>query len=172
MKRALTILAAAVALPLLAEEPAKKPAETRPQPAVLSPAPAPQQAESPLVAAARRANRLGKKPANVITNDTLVKSGTAGHVTTTLNQPAVMLPAEFTQPIRPTPEMVAARQADERRKALAAEEAKKLEAEAKRQRMMAAAAGYAEEGMFSEADADSTNAEREAQKQSEKPPQF
>ena len=92
MKRALTMLAAAIALPLLAEEPAKttaaKTADAKPKAAATSTAaPAPQQPESPLVAAARRANRLGKKPANVITNDNLVKAGSSGHVTTTLSYP-------------------------------------------------------------------------------------
>src|SRR5205823_5594045 len=40
--------------------------------------------DSPLVAAAKRTGRLGKKPSNVITNDTLVKTG--GHFTTTKSQ--------------------------------------------------------------------------------------
>ncbi len=40
--------------------------------------------DSPLVAAAKRAGRLGKKPTSVITNDTLLKTG--GHFTTTQYQ--------------------------------------------------------------------------------------
>lgn len=40
--------------------------------------------DSPLVAAAKRTGRLGKTPGNVITNDTLLKSG--GHFTTTKSQ--------------------------------------------------------------------------------------
>ena len=40
--------------------------------------------DSPLVAAAKRTGRLGKKPSNVITNDTLSKTG--GHFTTTKSQ--------------------------------------------------------------------------------------
>lgn len=176
MKRALTMLAAAIALPLLAEEPAKttaaKPADAKPKAAATSAAaPAPQQPESPLVAAARRANRLGKKPANVITNDNLVKAGTTGHVTTTLNQPAISLPKEFEGAARPTPEMIAAKKADERRKALEAEAVQKREEEAKRQRRLDAAAAYAEDGMLNEGDADSSAAEHEVQVQSEKPPQ-
>lgn len=43
-----------------------------------------QQQDSPLVAAAKRAGRLGKKPTSVITNDTLLKTG--GHFTTTQSQ--------------------------------------------------------------------------------------
>ena len=45
------------------------------------------QQDSPLVAAAKRSGRLGKKPSQVITNDTLVKSG--GHFTTTKSQDAL-----------------------------------------------------------------------------------
>lgn len=51
-------------------------------PAVTSTAPSPN--DSPLVAAAKRSGRLGKKPTTVITNDTLLKSG--GHFTTTKSQ--------------------------------------------------------------------------------------
>jgi hypothetical protein len=73
MKRAVVFAAVAVvAMPLFAADP--KPIST----------PQAQAAESPLVAAARRANRLGKKPAYVITNDNLVRTG--GHFTTTDRQ--------------------------------------------------------------------------------------
>jgi len=63
-----------VAAPLFAAEP--KPVANPTQPTTPT--------ESPLVAAARRANRLGKKPAYVITNDNLVTKG--GHITTTEQQ--------------------------------------------------------------------------------------
>jgi hypothetical protein len=53
----------------------------------LSVAPAVTQQDSPLVAAAKRSGRLGKKPTSVITNDTLLKSG--GHFTTTASQEAL-----------------------------------------------------------------------------------
>jgi hypothetical protein len=75
MNRTLTFaMIFATAMPLLAAEP---------KPVVKPAQPAPP-AESPLVAAARRANRLGKKPAYVITNDNLVTTG--GHFTTTEQQ--------------------------------------------------------------------------------------
>src|SRR5262245_13514447 len=93
MKRALTALFALtmLAVPLAADEPKKESA------------PAPQQ-DSALVAAAKRTHRLGKKPTNVITNETLKKSGTNAHVTTTDTQAKIKMPA----PPKPTPEMIAA----------------------------------------------------------------
>jgi len=47
----------------------------------------PAQGDSPLVAAAKRTGRLGKKPAFVITNDNLVTTG--GHFTTTASPYAI-----------------------------------------------------------------------------------
>lgn len=65
--------------------PAEKQAATQ---AVQQQISAPVQAgDSPLVAAAKRTGRLGKKPTSVITNDTLLKSG--GHFTTTKSQEAL-----------------------------------------------------------------------------------
>jgi hypothetical protein len=79
------VLAAASALPLLAGE--KTPEVTISQPP-------PPSADSPLVAAAKRAKRLGKKPGYVITNATLVTSGSHAHVTTSATTPAPLnLPA-------------------------------------------------------------------------------
>jgi hypothetical protein len=75
MNRTLTLaMLFAAAVPLFAAEP--KPVANPTQPTA--------PVESPLVAAARRANRLGKKPAYVITNDNLVTKG--GHFTTTDQQ--------------------------------------------------------------------------------------
>lgn len=54
---------------------------------VSNPTQQPAQGDSPLVAAAKRTGRLGKKPAFVITNDNLVTSG--GHFTTTSSSYAV-----------------------------------------------------------------------------------
>ena len=66
-----------LAAPLFAAEPKS----------ISNPAQQPAQADSPLVAAAKRTGRLGKKPAFVITNDNLVTSG--GHFTTTTSQGSV-----------------------------------------------------------------------------------
>jgi hypothetical protein len=72
MNRTLTFAAMLIlAAPLFAADP--KP--------VANPTQQPVQGDSPLVAAAKRTGRLGKKPAFVITNDNLVTSG--GHFTTT-----------------------------------------------------------------------------------------
>lgn len=99
MTRAMTsmLTLALLALPVLAEEPKKT--ETPAQ-------------DSPLVAAAKRSNRLGKKPTNVITNETLKKSGANAHVTTTANQKKLPLPQPTiqqpkvaeTKKAEPTPE--------------------------------------------------------------------
>lgn len=93
MKRVLILsLAALLTFPLLAEEPKKTTKKTAAEPKVKATtdtaAPA---AGSPLVNAARRSNRLGKKPTNVITNETL--KGSKGHVTTTTVQRPVNVPA-------------------------------------------------------------------------------
>ena len=119
MKRALTMLTAVVALPLLADEPAKTTASTATEkraPAVISAPAQQQQTDSPLVAAARRTNRLGKKPVNVITNENLVKANSgSGHVTTTTQQGTLNLPAAA-EPPRPTPEMKDAAHKEKMRK--------------------------------------------------------
>jgi hypothetical protein len=82
MNRTLTFAAIlVVAAPLFAADP--KP--------VSNPTQQVPQGDSPLVAAAKRAHRLGKKPTNVITNETLVTTG--GHFTTTTQQaPITQLP--------------------------------------------------------------------------------
>ena len=60
--------------------------------------------DSPLVAAAKRANRLGKKPSLVITNDDLVRTNGHGFTETSAQQP-VTAPKGTAAP---TPEMAAA----------------------------------------------------------------
>ena len=166
MKR-LTMLAVSFAvLPLFAQEEAQKPAATAPQPVV--------QEESPLVAAARRANRLGKKPRSpVITNDTLVKANAGtSRITTTDTQPPIKL--NLSVKPQPTPEMVAAEKAKwERDKAALTEKAKQAE-EAKNRRRLSIAAERAEEGMYGELeDPDAGDGERDLQEaQSAKPPQI
>lgn len=78
-----------------------------------------QQADSPLVAASKRMNRKGKKPANVITNDMLRQAGDAGgRVTTTVSQGTLNMPPRLPPP-RPTPEMEAAASRSAREKDLA-----------------------------------------------------
>jgi hypothetical protein len=90
MRHALFVVVA-LALPLAAQE-------TQPV----------QPADSPLVAAAKRMNRKGKKPSHVITNDTLRQAGASStaHVTTTTNQGTLKMPPPV-EPPRPTPEMEA-----------------------------------------------------------------
>jgi hypothetical protein len=91
MNRTLTFaMIFALAMPLFAAEP--RPVANPTQPTVPD--------ESPLVAAARRANRLGKKPAYVITNENLVTSG--GHFTTTEQQIPFVTP--LARPAGPTPQ--------------------------------------------------------------------
>lgn len=135
MTRALPIvlvLALPVLAPVLADE--KKAEEKKADapaaatataaPATTTAAAAPQvQPDSPLVAAAKRANRLGKKPSNVITNATLKSSGANAHVTTTDKQAIFQMPQPL-EPPRDTPEM-AARKAQQEQQAKAAEQAEK-----------------------------------------------
>jgi len=119
---AVALIGALIALPLLAEE-AKK-----------SEAPKPVKTEdSPLVAAAKRSNRLGRKPTSkvVITNETLKSGGENAHVTSPAEQHSLNMPAE---PVRPTPEMVAAEKLAAKRKADEETAAKKRAEEAKKLR--------------------------------------
>ena len=158
MKRVLTLTIALAALPLLAEEKTKttgaqKPADTT----TAAPATAPAPQDSPLVAAAKRMNRLGKKPTNVITNETLTKSGGTAHVTTsaTPHKP-IVLPGPAAEP-NPTPEMAAAKKAADERKRAEAAAAAKQKTEAERQDRINTGARMAEESLEEryEADAES-----------------
>jgi len=92
MKHAILPVILAVAVPVFAAE--QTPVKTLQQPAV--------QQDSPLVAAAKRTNRLGKKPALVITNDNLVHMNDGRGFTTTTGQQDVTAPAGTAAP---TPEM-------------------------------------------------------------------
>lgn len=88
--------------------------------------------DSPLVRAAKSSNRLGKKPSQVITNETLVHSG--GHFTTTETQTPI---ATAARPSEPSWDQIAADARTGRANAAAAaEQARKLE----RQRRLATAA--------------------------------
>ncbi|HEX8411185.1 MAG TPA: hypothetical protein VF883_20155 [Thermoanaerobaculia bacterium] len=141
MKRALCLFVV-LALPLAAEETKQQPADAAPRTQ-----PAPQaQPDSPLVAAAKRGNRLGRKPAaTVITNETLRQSGANAHVTTTSAQRPLVLPPNLPAP-RPTPEMQADAAKAARNKVLAEEAAKKQKADAEKAGKEAKAAAAAEDG--------------------------
>jgi hypothetical protein len=107
------------AAPLFAAEP--KPVANPTQPTA--------PVESPLVAAARRANRLGKKPAYVITNDNLVTKG--GHFTTTEQQ------IPFVTPLYPPGGPVVPTTAQQQQQAAAdAKKAQEKKAEEERQKVM------------------------------------
>lgn len=109
MNRTLTFAAVlVVAVPLFAAE----------SKTVANPTQAPAQGDSPLVAAAKRTNRLGKKPGYVITNENLVTTG--GHFTTTGSQPPVPnppIPTGEAAPATPTPQTAAADDTARRKKA-------------------------------------------------------
>jgi len=133
MTRAITstLTLALLALPLFAEE-AKKSETPKTETTQAAAAPAqPAPVDSPLVAAAKRANRLGKKPSSkiVITNETLKSAGGNAHVTTSEVQPAIKLPP----PAAPTSEMLANADAAARRKAAQETAAKTKADQEKRQ---------------------------------------
>lgn len=175
MKRALTLVVAlGLGAAASAADPETKPAAKDASKPAAQPAAAPQVTEaaqdSPLVAAAKRANRKGRKGTNVITNETLAKTGAGAHITTTTVQRPFVAPKAY-EPPAPTPEMVAiqAREAEKRR---AAEEAAvRKKAEEAQKRAAAAAAAGAEEGMYHDADLDPAEAERAQEDANRKPPQ-
>ena len=99
MKAILSCGLTAFALTLYAADPQDKPTTTTAT--TLSAVPQAQVEDSPLVRAAKRTGRLAKKPTNVITNETLVKSG--GHITTAAYQAPLppappKYPASLNQP--------------------------------------------------------------------------
>ncbi len=103
--------------------------------------------DSPMVAAAKRANRKGKKPTNVITNETLSKSGATAHVTTTATQKPFAAPKPYVPP-PPTPDMVAQQQREAAKKRAAAQAAAQAKAEEAKSKSTEAAASGAEEAYF------------------------
>ena len=154
MKRTATIiLTLALAAPALyAEEPAAQ--------------------DSPLVAAAKRANRKGKKPTNVITNETLKKSGGSAHVTTTTKQAPLKMPAPDPV-VRPTPEMTHYMQVDAERKKQEETAVAKKKAQEERKTKIAAAAERAEEEHPDDddpADAERALGDAHGQNPEQKPP--
>jgi len=97
--------------------------------------------DSPLVRAAKASGRLGKKPAQVITNETLVREG--GHFTTTTPAAQTPLPTNR-RPSEPSWDQMAADARKSRADAAVnAEQARKLE---QQKRLSAARAAAAAEG--------------------------
>ena len=146
MKNALTIpLALAFALPLFADEPRRAQEKPVQAPASATASQPAKQADSPLVAAAKRANRIGKKR-NVITNESLAAS--KGHVTSTTVATAPSVPAPELGPEAKLAQEKAAKAAEARR---AQEEvAAKEKAAAEENARIAARKGAAmEEGLAS-----------------------
>jgi len=159
MKRILVTTAMlALALPMLADEP-KKSEEPKPAPAQTTTA----QPDSPLVAAAKRSNRLGKKSTSkVITNATLKTSGQNAHVTTTETLRA--LPKADVEPSKEVTEL---QQREKDRKAAADAAAKKEKEEQKRAVKASYAAENAEEAYPD--DVDPAHSEKQ-QQDANKPP--
>lgn len=144
------IVIVVLALPVLAEEKKAEPAKAAPAqeaaPAAAAATSATAQPDSPLVAAAKRANRLGRKPARtVITNESLKTSGANAHVTTTSSQTKIEMPAPL-EPPRATPEMIALKEQQDRRAKAAVEAEKARKAKEEQQRKLEEAASRAEEG--------------------------
>jgi hypothetical protein len=103
-------------------------------------------ADSPLVRAAKATNRLNKKPGQVITNETLVRSG--GHFTTTTAEAQTQLPPNRAVP---TLDQLAIEQRRARAEtAAAADQAKKYAAQKKTAAGLAAARaeGDTAEGVY------------------------
>lgn len=142
MKRALTIvLALGLGASAFADDAAKN-AEPQPQPAPQ----AVTTADSPMVAAAKRANRKGRKSTTpVITNDDLNKSGAGVHVSTTATQKPFVMPKE---PPVPTPEMMHQQQREAEKRRAAAEAEKQKKAAETKEEAAAAAAAAVEEGLY------------------------
>ena len=154
MKRILTIV---LALGLVASAFADD-AEKKEQP----PTPQATTADSPMVAAAKRANRKGRKPAApVITNDMLNKSGAGTHVSTTAAQKPFVMPKE---PPVPTPEMLHHQKREAEKRRLASDAAKQQKAAEAKEQAAAAAAAAAEEGLY--------DAEEIEPKEAAKPPRL
>lgn len=159
MKRSLMLTLLLAALPLSADEPKSG----QPQAAAAQGTTTTAADESPLVRAARRANRLGKKPGTVITNESVKKS--KGHITTT----TVYRPIEVATPAMPAGEAAAIRKREaerEQARVHVIREEKKKQAEFKTLERRARAAEMAEEGYFEDPDDDPARAEREAEEAS------
>jgi len=154
MKRLLTSAAAVLlAVPLLAaEQKTWDPPKTAQQ-------------DSPLVAAAKAANRLGKKPAFVITNETL-KTMTNAHFTTTQNTHVPSVPKP-----EPTAEMVAREKAQKARDYAEAQAAPKRKAQQEQRTRAERAYGDHEDAMGLDGDPAEVEGDLERQKNGAAQPQ-
>ncbi|HXH39574.1 MAG TPA: hypothetical protein VNN08_13165 [Thermoanaerobaculia bacterium] len=106
--------------------------------------------DSPLVRAAKATNRLGKKPTQVITNETLVREG--GHFTTTTPEAQAQLPS-MSKPAGPSADQIAADARRARAEAAAAADKLKKNEEKKRiaaGRTAAQAEGDTPEGLYTD----------------------
>lgn len=170
MKKVLTLTLALFALPLVADEPAKKdePQKAGAQGTVLTPPPPAATGDSPLVAASKRSGRKGKKPANVITNETLKQPKNA-HITTTNNPGPAPYQVDPQIAINRAKREKAAKEIADK-KAAAAEQA--LKDKDAKQRRLAAAAAAAESDYVDPAQSEAALAEaaKEAAKTEEKKP--
>jgi hypothetical protein len=141
------LLAAGVLSADEAKKPETKKAEPAPTAAASAPVPAPivstppSATDSPLVAAAKKSKRGKAKPANVITNDTLSKSG--GHITQGEKLPELPAPPPPPKP-KPVDPMAAeyARRAEAVKKQAADKKAKEIAARKKSDAERATAATY------------------------------
>jgi hypothetical protein len=150
MKRLISIVSACFAAVTLA-------AAENPQPQ-----PPATQADSPLVQAARSTHRLGKKPAIVITNDTLHSKTGAAHITTTNQTLAPMI--SRSAPPAPTPEMVAAEEARKKKAVADADAALKKKQDAQHREGMERAASQTEQEADVLYEEDPTQTEHEMEK--------
>ncbi|HEY4641467.1 MAG TPA: hypothetical protein VII75_09005 [Thermoanaerobaculia bacterium] len=136
MNRALSFAATLmIAAPLFAADPKPVSNPTQQPPA---------QADSPLVAAAKRTNRLGKKPGYVITNDNLVTTG--GHFTTTAQQ------VPLTTPLPSSNAAVNPQLQQQQQAAAAAEQAKQKKAEEDRRRLKGETRAQHEDDLYENED--------------------
>jgi hypothetical protein len=112
-------------------------------------------------------NRLGRKPTNLITNETLRESGSNAHVTTTTTPRTIKVSND---PARPTPEMAAAKAAEIQRKQLEVENTQKKKVQEARVHAQRTTAEAAEEGLYGEADHDPAQAEKAQQDANQQKP--
>ena len=105
--------------------------------------------DSALVRAAKASNRLNKRPAQVITNETLVREG--GHFTTTTPAAQTPLPTNR-RPSEPTWDQIAADARKSRADAAAAQQSKKTDQQKKLSaaRAAALAEGDTPEGLYTD----------------------
>ena len=119
-KLMIAVLGALIAFPLVGDEAKKSEAKPKEQQEQQSSAAAATQ-DSPLVAAAKRANRGKPKSKIVITDESLKTGGQNARITTAAEQRPINVPPAA----RPTPEMLHAEKQAKQREAAAAQKAQK-----------------------------------------------